>query len=182
MTNKACVRVVELICSVMPEKRGKLVGKVGAEYALQLYKCFQKVSDAEFAAVCLPIIYEMNTIPSISDFIHAWKRHKNAPTPFKQLPAPKIDEKKTAEIIKNLQKFCMEGFKNSREYKISREKIKERVQAKFKDILDKQIDEYKDLFEWYLSQGGVCDGREMIIRREKTGEITLALGKKVKDE
>lgn len=182
MTNKACVRVVELICSVMPEKRGKLVGKVGAEYALQLYKCFQKVSDAEFAAVCLPIIYEMNTIPSISDFIHAWKRHKNASTPFIQLPAPEIDDKRTAEIIKNLQKRCAEGFKNTPEYKLSRDKIKERVQVKFKDISDKQIDEYKDLFEWYLSQGGVCDGREMIIRREKTGEITLALGKKVKEE
>lgn len=181
MTNKACVRVVELICSVMPEKRGKLVGKVGAEYALQLYKCFQKVSDAEFARVCLPIIYEMNTIPSISDFIHAWKRHKNAPTPFKQLPAPKIDPGKAAGIIKNLQKFCMEGFKNSREYKISREKIKERVQAKFKDISDEQIDKYMDLFGWYISQGGKCDGREIIIRQEN-GEINISLGKKVKEE
>lgn len=182
MTNKACVRVVELICSVMPEKRGKLVGKVGAEYALQLYKCFQKVSDAEFAEHCLPLIYKMNTIPSISDFLTAWKRHVNTPTPFIQLPAPEIDDKRTAEIIKNLQKQCAEGFKNTPKYKLSRDKIKERVQVKFKDISDKQIDEYRDLFGWYLSQGGICDGREMIIRREKTGEITLTLGKKVKEE
>lgn len=181
MTNSACVRVVELICSVMPEKRGKLVGKVGAEYALQLYKCFQKVSDAEFAEHCLPLIYKMNTIPSISDFLTAWKRYVNTPTPFKQLPAPKIDEEKAAGIIKNLQKYCMEGFKNTPEYKLSRDKIKERVRAKFKDISDEQIDRYMDLFGWYISQGGKCDGREIIIRQEN-GEINMSLGKKVKEE
>lgn len=181
MTNKACVRVVELICSAMPAHRGKLVGKVGAEYAVLLFQKFKHVSDEDFGKYCLPIIYQMNTIPSISDFLTAWKRHINTPPLYKALPRAKTESGFIEDILKNQRNLRLEDVKNNSKYKQLCEKTKEQIRAKFKDITDEQIEDNFSLLQWYIENNGVFDGRKMIIDTSQR-YMQLRLGSKETDD
>ena len=173
--------MVELICSAMPAHRGKLVGKVGAEYAVLLFEKFKHVSDEDFGKYCLPIIYQMNTIPSISDFLTAWKHHKNTLPAYKALPSVKRGGGFMDDILKNQRFLRLKDFKNSSEYKQSCEKTKEQIRAKFKDITDEQIEDNFSLLQWYIENNGVFDGRKMIIDTSQR-YMQLRLGSKETDD
>lgn len=181
MTNKACVRVVELICSAMPAHRGKLVGKVGAEYAVLLFQKFKHVSDEDFGKYCLPIIYKMNTIPSISDFLTAWKHHINTPSSYKALPRAKTGGGFMEDILKNQRNLRLEDIKNNSKYKQLCEKTKEQIRAKFDGITDKQIEDGYCLLQWYIDNNGVFDGRKIIVDTSQR-YIQLRLGSKETDD
>lgn len=181
MTNKACVRVVELICSAMPAHRGKLVGKVGAEYAVLLFQKFKHVSDEDFGKYCLPIIYQMNTIPSISDFLTAWKRHIDIPPVYKALPSVKRGGGFMDDILKNQRNLHLEDIKNNSKYKQSCEKTKEQIRAKFDGITDKQIEDGYCLLQWYIANNGVFDGRKIIVDTSQR-HVQVRLGSKETDD